>query len=253
MTLVTIFAIPYFVLPQTNKKEEKAKEENFQKFIKERIAKRNTEKKIYLTGHFYPAQKEDFALVPEKYSVAGYPMYLRKEPLGAFLEMAKAANLDKIDLKIVSATRNFNYQKGIWEKKWVGTSAVDGLNKFKKILEYSAVPGTSRHHWGTEIDINGVNPAYFDTEEGHAIYLWLAENAMRFGFCQTYNLKGAERPTGYNEEKWHWSYLPLARTFTQEYKNLVKDEDIKGFDGDNHVPELDLVNNYVLSINPACI
>ena len=70
---------------------------------------------------------------------------------------------------------------------------------------------------------------------------------------QTYNLKNTGRVIGYNEEKWHWSYLPLARTLTQEYKNLIKDENINGFLGDEYVAGQDLINNYVLSINPNCI
>jgi len=190
-------------------------------------------------------------------------MFLRKETLDAFLKMAEAADKDMIDLKIASATRNFDYQRGIWNNKWSGVTLVegndlsksipDGLERFKKILEYSAAPGTSRHHWGTDIDINGAVPEYFATEKGQKVYEWLTKNAPSFGFCETYNLKGSARGTGYNEEKWHWSYLPLSQTFTQEYKNLIKNEDIKGFLGDEHVTSLDLINDYVLAVNPECI
>ena len=94
---------------------------------------------------------------------------------------------------------------------------------------------------------------YFNSEKGKKEYEWLVKNAPLFGFCQTYNLKGSARGTGYNEEKWHWSYLPLSRTFIQEYKNLIKDEDIKGFLGDKYVPALNLINNYILAINPDCL
>jgi LAS superfamily LD-carboxypeptidase LdcB len=177
--------------------------------------------------------------------------------------MVNAAKKEGMDLKIASATRNFDYQKNIWNNKWDGvtivngknlsTSMPDGLERFKKILEYSAAPGTSRHHWGTDIDINDANPQYFNSEKGQKIYAWLVENAPLFGFCQPYNQKGSGRPTGYNEEKWHWSYLPLAKSFTQEYKNLITDTDINGFLGDQYVVGQDLINNYVLSINPECL
>lgn len=120
-------------------------------------------------------------------------------------------------------------------------------------MEYSAVPGTSRHHWGTDIDINNSTPPYFDSEKGELEYAWLVKNAPLFGFCQPYTLKGTARPTGYNEEKWHWSYLPLAKTFTQEYKNLIKDGDIKEFLGDEYVSGQDLINKHVLGINPDCL
>ncbi|MES3031679.1 MAG: M15 family metallopeptidase [Patescibacteria group bacterium] len=229
---------------------------------KERLQK-EAEQKIYLMGRFDPAERKDFVAVPTAYSIAPYQMYLRKETLNAFIDMAGAAHKDKINLNIASATRNFEYQKNLWNNKWNGVTLVegkdlsksipDGTMRFEKILEYSAAPGTSRHHFGTDIDINGATPEYFETEKGKKVYEWLTENAPLFGFCQTYNLKGNSRPTGYNEEKWHWSYLPLARDLTEQYKNLIKDADIAGFDGDEYVSSLDLINNYVLSINPDCL
>jgi LAS superfamily LD-carboxypeptidase LdcB len=175
--------------------------------------------------------------------------------------MSNEAEKAGIVIKIASGTRNFNYQKSIWENKWNGKTLVDdknlsteipdGVERFKKILEYSAAPGTSRHHWGTDIDINGITPGYFYTKEGKASYDWLVKNAPRFGFCQSYNEKNS-RLNGYNEERWHWSYIPTARIFMEEYKKLVKEEDINGFLGDSYVKDLDLINNYVLSINPEC-
>ena len=214
----------------------------------------NVQEKIYLLGKFDPSQRDDFAQVPETSSVSGYVMYLRKETLNAFLQMADAALKDNIDLKIASATRNFDYQKNLWNNKWDALPVkMDGLTKFQTILEYSAVPGTSRHHWGTDIDINGANPAYFETEKGEEEYEWLEQNASSFGFCQTYTAKGPDRPTGYNEEKWHWSYLPLSQKFTEDYKNLITNNDITGFEGDEYVSQENLINNYVLGINPQCL
>ncbi len=228
---------------------------------KESIKKAET--KIYLMGKFDPSQREDFSPIPAEFNIGGYKMYLRKETLDAFLKMAEAADKDEISLKITSATRNFDYQRNLWNKKWTGATLVDGQDlsksildkqtRFSKILEYSAVPGTSRHHWGTDIDINGPTPEYFDSKKGKKEYEWLTQNASIFGFCQTYNPKSAERSSGYNEEKWHWSYMPLARDLTEEYKKLITKEDIKGFDGDAYASSYDLINGYVLSINPDCL
>ena len=265
--LIFLILTPYFTSSFSNLRQKKKVEEDYQRLLKEEQARREAEvkkeRKIYLMGKFDPAPREDFSLVPEKLNVGGYKMYLRKETLRAFLKMRDAAGKDGIDLKIASATRNFDYQKNLWNNKWAGVTVVDGedlsksvLNeqeRFKKILEYSAVPGASRHHWGTEIDINNANFLYFNSEKGKKEYEWLVKNAFLFGFCQTYNLKGSIRPTGYNEEKWHWSYLPLSRTFTREYENLIKNEDIKGFLGDKYAPDLNLINDYVLAINPDCI
>lgn len=223
----------------------------------------DAKEKIYLMGKFDPTQREDFAPIPAKYNIAGYKIYLRKEALQAFVDMAENAEKNGIELNATSATRNFDYQKDLWNNKWEGITLVegkdlsksipDGQERFQKILKYSAVPGTSRHHWGTDIDINGVDPKYFDTAEGEKVYEWLKENAPLFGFCQTYNEKGAERISGYNEEKWHWSYLPLSKNLTKEYANLIKDSDITGFDGDQYVGSENLIKNYVLSINPDCL
>jgi LAS superfamily LD-carboxypeptidase LdcB len=243
--------------------QEKGAEVNSQKFLAVQRAEIETEtkaladakEKIYLMGKFDPSTQENFAVVPAEDSISGYKMYLRKETLDAFLEMQNAADKDKIDLKIASATRNFDYQKNLWNSKWIGfaKSIPNGMERFEKILEYSAAPGTSRHHWGTDIDINDANPQYFNTEQGEKVYDWMTKNAWEFGFCQTYTEKGTTRPEGYSEERWHWSYLPLSKTFTQEYKNLITDADIKGFDGDQYVAGQDLITNHVLGINPDCI
>lgn len=225
-----------------------------QKILAEQQAEKDAAEKIYLLGEFDPSQRADFAVVPNEYGISGYTMYLRKETLNAFLQMAAAAQKDGVDLKIASATRNFDYQEDLWDNKWNALPAkMDGLTKFQTILEYSAVPGTSRHHWGTEIDFNNANPQYFNTKEGEAVYDWMEKNAASYGFCQTYTAKGPNRPTGYNEEKWHWSYLPLSRGFTQDYKRLINEQDIKGFEGDEYVAGQNLINNYVLGINPECL
>jgi LAS superfamily LD-carboxypeptidase LdcB len=241
---------------------------NYQKNLQEqtdlKLLQIKKERKIYLMGKFDQKQRDDFVYISKEYS-APYTneMYLRKETFNAFLKMHNAAKKDKINLKIASATRNFNYQKSIWNDKWTGNRNVDGKNlfksfpneleRFKKILEYSAVPGTSRHHWGSEIDINAATPEYFKTSEGKKVYEWLIKNAPSYGFCQPYTLRGTARPNGYNEEKWHWSYLPLAKAFTQQYKDLIVEKDINGFLGDEHVLGQDLINDYVLSINKDCI
>ena len=201
-------------------------------------------------------------LIPREYTVTPFNIYLRKETLESFLEMRNAALKDKVDLKISSAARNFDYQKMLWNNKWTGVTFVDGKDlsksipdgseRFRKILEYSAAPGTSRHHWGTEIDINAAIPSYFKTPKGAKEYEWLKKNAKNFGFCQTYTLKGSSRPTGYNEEKWHWSYIPLASDLTKNMAKLVTYKEISGFMGDEYAAKQNLIKDYVLGINLDC-
>lgn len=243
--------VPYFNSSFLDLRQEKENEINYQKFLKEQVEEKN-----HLTGRFDPTQREDFVLIPSQYTFGENKMYLIKETYEAFLKMHKVAKKDGVDLKIASATRNFDYQKDLWNKRWnEEQTTLNGLKRFKKILEYNAAPGTSRHHFGTDIDIHRTNLPYsnIDEDEKGKKYEWLTKNAHLFGFCQTYTKKNTERKTGYNEERWHWSYIPLARVFTQKYKDLIKDEDIKGFLGDEYVPIFNLINNYVLSINPDCI
>ena len=256
LILILFFAIAIPAIINAPKQIEKKLEEERQ------IQAEKEKRKTYLLGKFDPALHEDFTVVPLSYSMSQSKMYLREESFVAFVKMREAALQDGVTLNIASATRNFDYQKELWEKKWKGVTLVEGkrlpesvpdeLARFKKILEYSAAPGTSRHHWGTDIDINGADPAYFNTETGKKVYDWLSKNARLYGFCQTYTFKNKERPTGYNEEKWHWSYFPLARIFTEQYVSLVKDEDIGGFLGGEQVKSLNLINDYVTGINPEC-
>ena len=262
--LLPTFVFILFLIPiATSSLIDFEKDRKHEKLLEEIRLAEEWEQRVYLMGHFDQTEREDFVQIPPEYIMGPNKMYLRKETYDAYKDMRDAAMAVGINLKIASATRNFDYQAELWNNKWTGSRIVDGqdlsvsipngLERFNKILEYSAAPGISRHHWGTEIDINGADPAYFNTEKGIKEYAWLVDNAYLFGFCQTYNIKGIERPTGYNEEKWHWSYIPLAKDFTQEYKRLIKNENIKGFLGDEYASKLNLIENYVLSINTECL
>ena len=93
---------------------------------------------------------------------------------------------------------------------------------------------------------------YFEKGKGLKEYEWLVTNAGSFGFCQVYSEKGEDRPFGYNMEKWHWSYPPVSTKITEFASTQMNNEDIKGFDGDNTTDSIDVLNKYVLGINPNC-
>lgn len=176
--------------------------------------------------------------------------------------MATAARQEGISLQIISATRNFADQKSIWEAKWTGQRKVEGQDLSKtipdpkqralKILEYSSMPGSSRHHWGTDIDLNALNNAYFASGKGKQLYDWLQAHAATYGFCQVYTEKGPHRPHGYHEEKWHWSYMPLASRFLDQYERKVTYQDINGFKGADAAELIEIIPKYVRGIAPAC-
>lgn len=212
-----------------------------------------------LLGTFHPADDSLFVEIPVP--CANRPgLYLRREAYTAFCAMRQDAREQGIELFILSAFRSFGTQKKIWDAKFYGTRTSDGQNmlssypnprdRVEAILNYSAMPGTSRHHWGTDIDINSVNPDFFRQGKGEEVYLWMQTNASRYGFVQVYT---PQRTDGHKNEPWHWSYLPLSKPFYQAYKATIDYDDIKGFAGAQYAPELDVINRFVLeNINEAC-
>lgn len=214
----------------------------------------------FLTGKFNPSKEDDFTEVDPEYGNRK-GLYLLKESYKAFIKMYYAAQHDGIKLSIISATRNFAYQKGIWEGKWNGSKLVEGKNlattvkdpleRATVILKYSSMPGTSRHHWGTDIDLNSMDVKYFETTPGNKVYEWLTKNAGKYGFCQPFNSKET-RKSGYEEEKWHWSYMPLSSLFLNAYQKKVGYAHINGFSGSETAAKLNVIQNYVLSVNGDC-
>ena len=114
------------------------------------------------------------------------------------------------------------------------------------------MPGTSRHHWGTDIDLNAFTNSYFESGKGLKLYQWLQAHAGDYGFCQPYTAKGPARPFGYHEEKWHWSYLPVSEVLLNEAKTSLNNAMIQGFEGAEAAQSIDVVAKYVLGINPLC-
>lgn len=215
--------------------------------------------KAHLLGHIKAAKDTLFQEIPVP--IANREgLYIQKSVLKAFRKMRNAAKNDGVHIKIISAYRSFNYQKWIWDSKFDGrrksgnknmlSSYPDPFKRVEAILNYSAMPGTSRHHWGTDIDINSVNTSYFETAKGKKVYEWLTNHAHEYGFCQTYT---AGREDGYNEEQWHWSYLPLAKHYYHNFAKKITYKDISGFKGSKFAKELNVIQRFVLNnINPEC-
>jgi LAS superfamily LD-carboxypeptidase LdcB len=95
-----------------------------------------------------------------------------------------------------------------------------------EVLKTSSAPGTSRHHWGTDIDLNSVSPEDWERSPLSETYGWLSQHAHEFGFYQPYTARQARGNRGYAEEKWHWSYRPIAQPLLREYANLLFDPDV---------------------------
>ncbi len=157
--------------------------------------------------------------------------------VGPFRNLQRAASVAGFDLQIASSFRSFERQLAIWNAKALGMRPVMDDNgqpldmanlsdheKVFAILRWSALPGASRHHWGTDMDVwdpsavtAGYNLQLVPEEYGiggpfYGLSQWLDENSSRFGFCRPY----AEDCGGVAPEAWHLSYLPIAREFERQ-------------------------------------
>lgn len=171
---------------------------------------------------------------------------LRKEVHDAFLNMKKAAYSDGIDLKPVSSYRSFDHQRAIWERKYqryTDDNGMEPLAAIDKIIEYSTIPGTSRHHWGTDIDIvdgykkvdgDVLVPSKFAEGEPYADFKkWMDEHANSFDFHLVYTNAPGRR--GFKYEPWHYSYAPMSIPMLAEFRTknimlLLQQEDFIGSD-----------------------
>ena len=205
----------------------------------------NAWSKEELLGKFDPKDHPDFEKVSTEFS-SKPAMYLHRETYQAYRKMYYAAKKCGVDLNLISTTRSFAYQRGIWERKWRS----DQYSKFPdkerclEIMKYSAMPGASRHHWGTDVDLNDLNNSYFNAGKGKEVYEWLQTHAASFGFYQPYTSKEGGR-TGYEEEKWHWTYLPLSQKLLQQYNGTISPADLNGFSGSKHSVELEVIKYFV--------
>lgn len=198
-----------------------------------------------LLGKFNYRKDTAFVRVPSNYSFKN--VYIQKVVLDSFVNMATAAKKDGVSFKIVSGTRNFTEQKRIWERKWRQNNMSDSIKNALLILKYSSMPSTSRHHWGTDIDLNNLNNYYFEKGKGLLEYNWLVSNAHEFGFFQPYTSKDCGR-IGYNEEKWHWSFKPLSEEYLKVYNDSISYNDISGFKGSTVAKDIDVIKGYVNGI-----
>ncbi|EIJ38900.1 D-alanyl-D-alanine carboxypeptidase [Galbibacter orientalis DSM 19592] len=191
---------------------------------------------------------------------------LQKEAYDAFLKMKTAAQKDGINLRVVSGYRNFARQKAIYERKYKSNinSGLTPENAISKIIEYSTIPGTSRHHWGTDIDIidgnKKVNGDVLDPDKFHGIgpfcklKEWLDKNANTYGFYIVYTDNPNRK--GFKYEPWHYSYKAISKPMLEAYQNLdiiaiLKSDNLLGSEYLSESFMNNYLKNNVMDINPA--
>lgn len=196
----------------------------------------------------------------------GDSIKLEKNTYYAYKKMEKAAKKDGINLKIVSAYRGYERQKFIWNKKYkkfTEENLLKPMQAINEIIRFSTIPGTSRHHWGTEIDIidenysEEINVLMSSKFEKEGIFFkiknWLNLNSEKFGFYITYDNNPKRK--GFEHEPWHYSYAPISKKMfsifiESDLKKLIVNDEIKGSDffSDDFIEKYK--REYILDINP---
>ncbi|RCL70723.1 MAG: D-alanyl-D-alanine carboxypeptidase family protein [Cryomorphaceae bacterium] len=202
----------------------------------------------------------------EHSSLVGDSIKLEKNTFIAMEKMRKAALLDGIKIKVVSGFRDFERQKQIWNrkfKKFTTENNLSDLDAIKEIIRFSTIPGTSRHHWGTEIDVidedfkNEKNLLISNKYEEGGIFeklkKWMDNNSQKFGFYLTYDNNINRK--GFEYEPWHYSYLPESKKYLESFLKIdiveiISKVDIKGKELFNEKFISDYINNNILEINP---
>lgn len=155
---------------------------------------------------------------------------LHPEAAAALLELRTAASADGIDVAVVSGHRGLGAQVALWNAKFRGErrlldrrgveldrGRLSDREAVDAILMWSALPGASRHHWGTDMDVidraalpRGYRLQLTREEFTSGVFVrlaaWLDERAAQFGFFWPY----ATDRGGISPEPWHLSYADLA-------------------------------------------
>ncbi len=199
----------------------------------------------------------------------GKDFRLRKAAFEALERMKSAAYRDGFDLKVVSAYRSYERQKTIWERKYFRYTVdqeMSGPEAARKIVEYSTIPGTSRHHWGTEVDIidgypraegDVLVPSKFEGEGPYAPFKqWLDEHAESFGFYLVYTNNPRRR--GFKYEPWHYSYAALSVPMLKQFrkKNILRSLRAADFEGASELTVgflKEYIHDHILDINPSLL
>lgn len=169
----------------------------------------------------------------------------------AFQAMRESAARSGIVLEVASGYRHFDRQRQIWNAKFSGERPVldaagrpvdvtrlGDAQRVETLLLWTALPGASRHHWGTDFDVidRAAMPEGYTvrlvTEEYAAgglfapLSTWLDCNIRRFGFFRPYETgRGGVRP-----EPWHLSYAPVAKAALAALDVDTLAEAIRGHD-----------------------
>lgn len=201
--------------------------------------------------------------------------YLHANIVNDFVALQSAAASAGFDLCIASSFRDFNRQSAIWNAKFsnqrvvlnkaqqaVELNSLSDIEKCTAIMLYSALPGASRHHLGTDLDIfdkGAVSDDYelqlTPDEYQHGgpfaeLSQWLDTYLAEFGFYRPYQ----HDLGGVAPELWHISHIAQSEQLMRHLSvevlhNCIKESDLLGKDAIlTHLPAL--YERFVLNVSP---
>ncbi len=204
---------------------------------------------------------------------------VHRDVVQPFIQLQDAARDAGFDLRILSGFRSFEHQLSIWNRKATGSLAVLDSNACAldiaalseeelvfAILRWSALPGASRHHWGTDLDVydRAAQPKGYEIElipeEVHPggmfgpLHAWLDARiaaGTAFGFFRPYDRdRGGVAP-----ERWHLSFAPVAVEYAERLTVARLRDTIEGGDlelEDTILANLDeIYHRFVTNTNEA--
>ncbi|OOF69448.1 M15 family metallopeptidase [Rodentibacter caecimuris] len=170
--------------------------------------------------------------------------FLQADALNAFQGLQQRAKKNGFNLQPASSFRDFRRQQLIWNSKFNGERKVhndDGealdltelsdWQKIQAILRWSALPGASRHHWGTEIDIfdpdllpigKSLQLEPWEYEQGGYLFelsQFLLENLSHFDFTLPFMNLPSSKKIG--REPWHISHVPTAKKAQHLFSSAI--------------------------------
>lgn len=168
----------------------------------------------------------------------GLPVHRALVP--AWRELVAQARRAGFDLAIASGYRDYSRQLAIWNDKATGrrplldsdgrpldATALEEWPLARAILRWSALPGASRHHWGSDIDVydRAAVPQCYklqltpdEVADGGPfgpLHRWLDERFAADAGCGFFRPYAVDRG-GVAPERWHLSYAPVAATFQRQ-------------------------------------
>ena len=136
----------------------------------------------------------------------------------------------------------------------------------EKIIEYSTIPGTSRHHWGTDLDIIDAEPPeegdvllphkFHDNGPYNTLREWMETHAKDYGFFLPYNRD--ENRSGFKYEPWHYSFapksIPMLRQYLElDHAQLMLTADLNGAECLSQEFLNSYIKSHVMGIDPSLL